>query len=115
MCIRDRQLTDYGQAVVDAIMECIAMTNRSQAELQIELLEVQRLSDGVDAVQQFAIRQTLRNLEAGVRASGPDNRAPAPTATVLAGIEIVQRPRASQLVSLGLFSEADEMLACARH
>ncbi len=108
------QLTDYGQAVVNAIMECIAVTNRSQAELQIELLEVQKLSDGVAAVQQFAIRQTLRNLEAGVRAAGPDNRAPAPTAKVLAGVEIVQRPRASQLVCLGLFSEADEMLACAR-
>ncbi len=108
------KLTDYGQSVVEVIMECAAKTNRSQADLQIELLEVQKLSDGVDAVERFAIRQTLRNLEMGVRQSGPDNRVPAATATVLAGIEIVQRPRASQLVGLGLFSEADEMLACAR-
>jgi hypothetical protein len=75
------KLTDYGQSVVEVIMECAAKTNRSQADLQIELLEVQKLSDGVDAVERFAIRQTLRNRNYSPpqppllipRAAGPQN------------------------------------------
>jgi hypothetical protein len=106
-------LTDYGQKILDVVMTSVARANRARSDIQIDLLEVQKLSDGIVCTQKIAIQKTLESLHSSC-STPTESDHDKPLLSILSGVEFVRSPVASQFLGIGFVGASGSMLASAR-